>query len=200
MKNLSLGLALGLALSGLAGCKIVKTKAETGDPQAARIAAVVEETFEAQLRPLVAGKAVAAETALPLGDLAALGATRGAGEGGSWTLALRGKGQVVAEDRKSRAGKVMVDVTGDGAADLTLQIGPVVKGSALRDIAPFYAFTDFRDQIEFAALGRALNDRAVAGLTLPETLVGREVSFLGAFAVQKASDPVLVVPLEVVVE
>ncbi|MFN5995702.1 MAG: DUF2291 family protein [Paracoccaceae bacterium] len=56
----------------------------------------------------------------------------------------------------SRDWKAMVDVNGDGATDLTLQLGPVIKGTSLRDVAPFYRFGDFRDQIEFAKLARAL--------------------------------------------
>lgn len=199
MRYVVLGLAV--ALLPLSGCKIVKTKpAETGDPDAALIQGVVDETFAAQLVPLVTSKAVDAAGVLPLGDLAATGAVKGAGQGGSWTLAIKGQGTVVSEDRKSRAGKVLVDVTGDGQADLTLQTGPVTKGTALRDIAPFYDFTAFRDQIQFAQLGRALNDRAVGALALPEALTGKTVTFLGAFQVQKAADPVLVLPLEVKVQ
>jgi predicted lipoprotein len=195
-----MGLALALALLPM-GCKIVPKAAETtGDPDAALIATKVEETFETQLRPLVAQKAVEAAGILPLGDLAATGAVKGAGAGGSWTLALKGQGIVTEENRKSRAGKVMLDINADGKTDLTLQMGPVVKGTALRDIAPFYDFTAFRDQIQFAALGRALNDRAVAGLSLPEGLVGKTIAFEGVFQVQKASDPVLVVALTAVVK
>lgn len=195
-----MGLALSLTLLPLAGCKIVKTGEKQADPDAALVASVVADSFDAKLRPLVVDKAVDAAGLLPLTDLEAAGAAhglRGKGEGGSWTFAVKGQGTVVSEDRKSKAGKLGVDVTGDGKADLTLQIGPVVKGTALRDIAAFYDFSAFRDQIQFALLGRALNDRALAGLTLPDAALGRTVSFLGAFQVQKDSDPVLVVPLEV---
>ncbi|NBZ87780.1 DUF2291 family protein [Stagnihabitans tardus] len=201
MKHLSRGLACGLALLALGGCKIVKTEKATGiDPDVALIAGIVEESFGSKLVPLVSEQAVEAKGVLPLGDLGATGAKKGAGEGGSWTLAIKGAGVVVSEDRKSRAGKVNLDVTGDGVADLTLQLGPVVKGTALRDIAPFYDFTAFRDQIQFAALGRALNDRAVGALTLPEVLVGKTLAFEGVFQVQKPKDPVLVVPLKAEVQ
>ena len=204
MKAVTLGLTLALALSPLAGCKIVKTeRAATGDPDAALIAGVVSDTFDSKLVPLVTDKAVEATALLPLTDLDAAGAAhgqRGKGEGGSWTFAIKGEGKVVSEDRKSRAGKLAVDVDADGRPDLTLQIGPVTKGTALRDIAPFYDFTAFRDQIQFAQLGRALNDRAVGALALPDSLTGKTLHFLGAFSVQKGTDPVLVVPLSVEVQ
>lgn len=203
MRHFVTGLALGLTLLPLAGCKIVKTEAKGADPDAALIASTVEETFAAKLVPLVTEKAVEAKDVLPLTDLETAGAAhglRGKGEGGSWTFAVKGQGVVVDEDRKSRAGKVNVDVTGDGVADLTLQIGPVVKGTALRDIAPFYDFTAFRDQIQFAQLGKALNAQGVGALALPDALAGKTVAFLGAFQVQKAGDPVMVVPLSVEVK
>lgn len=203
MMTRTAGLALCLALTALAGCKIVKTASKAADPDAALIAGVVSDTYETKLLPLVTDKAVDAASLLPLTDLETAGAAhglRGKGEGGSWTFAIKGQGQVVDEDRKSRAGKVNLDINGDGKADLTLQIGPVVKGTALRDIAPFYDFTAFRDQIQFAQLGRALNDKTVGALALPPDLTGKTLSFLGAFQVQQGSDPVLVVPLSVEVK
>lgn len=64
---------------------------------------------------------------------------------------MAGQGKVVAANLTSRARTLDVDVDGDAKADLTVQLGPVVKGSSLRDFAPaLYDFTSFRDQIEFA--------------------------------------------------
>lgn len=205
MHRLFLALALGLASFAPAGCKIVKTAPvadAAADPDDALVAGIVTDTFQAKLLPLIAEKAQPAETLLPAiaADIASAGGTRGAGDGASWTFAVKGSGKVVAEDRKSRAAKAEVDVTGDGKADLVLQLGPVVKGTALRDLAPFYVFTDFRDQIQFAKLGRALNTAAVSALTLPEALMGQTVTFGGAFAIQKAADPVLVAPVTLTVQ
>ena len=105
------------------------------------------------------------------GGLDAAGAAhgnKGSGEGAAWNFAVKGEGKVVEANLTSRARKAMVDVNGDDAADLTLQLGPVIKGTALRDVATFYIFSDFRDQIQFAKLARALNDRTSAALKLPE--------------------------------
>jgi predicted lipoprotein len=197
-----LGLLAALALPG---CKIVKTVAE-GDGAAAvageagddaRIAALLDKTYEAELLPLIA-------KALPVADLRAALAkgleaagaahgNKGSGEGAAWNFAVKGEGKVVEANLTSRARKAMVDVDGDGAADLTLQLGPVIKGSSLRDVAPFYRFGDFRDQIEFAKLARALNDRASAALVVPEgELVGKTVSFTGTVDLKAAGDAWLV--------
>lgn len=198
-----LGLAAALAFPG---CKIIKNapegegtavipEGEAGDD--ARIAALLDKTYQAELLPLI-GKAVPAITlrkALAEG-LDAAGAAhgnRGSGEGAAWNFAVKGEGKVVEANLTSRARKAMVDVDGDGAADLTLQLGPVIKGTSLRDVAPFYRFGDFRDQIEFAKLARALNDRAAAALQVPEgELVGKTVIFSGTVDLKAVTDPWLV--------
>lgn len=198
-----LGLAAALALPG---CKIIKNApegegtavipdGEAGDD--ARIAALLDKTYEAELLPLIdrALPAITLRNALAEG-LDAAGAAhgnRGSGEGAAWNFAVKGEGKVVEANLTSRARKAMVDVDGDGAADLTLQLGPVIKGTSLRDVAPFYRFGDFRDQIEFAKLARALNDRASTALQVPEgDLVGKTVTFSGTVDLKAATDPWLV--------
>ncbi|MEZ5753439.1 MAG: DUF2291 domain-containing protein [Paracoccaceae bacterium] len=199
-------LILGSALA-LQGCKIVKTPApgatttateqgEAGDD--ARIAALLDRTYDAELMLLVA------ERALPVADLRAAltvgletaGAThgnKGSGEGAAWNFAVKGEGRVIEANLTSRARKAMLDTDGDGVADLTLQLGPVIKGTSLRDLAPFYRFGDFRDQIEFAKLARALNDRASAALQVPDgDLTGKIIRFSGTVDLRSATDPWLV--------
>lgn len=197
-------LVVGLALLALGGCKLVKT-ADPGEASKAgsddqKIADVVQATYDAKLKPLIAGEAVDAAALLPaiaagIDDTGATHGKKSGGEGGSWTFPIKGSGTVTGGDRKSRAAKLDVDINGDGKPDLSLQLGPVVKGTALRDIAPFYDFTAFRDQIQFAQLARALNDRATGAITLPDgDLAGRRVRFEGAFSVRSAKDLVLVAP------
>ncbi|MBL9072143.1 DUF2291 domain-containing protein [Tabrizicola sp.] len=202
MTSVPVALALIAALA-LSGCKIVKTVAEgegntavaageAGDD--ARIAALLDKTYDAELLPLIAEKAlpVADLRAAIVGDLEAAGAAhgnKGSGEGAAWNFAVKGEGVVVEANLTSRARKAMLDTDGDGKADLTLQLGPVIKGSSLRDVAPFYRFGDFRDQIEFAKLARALNDRATAALVVPKgELVGKTVSFTGTVDLKAATD------------
>lgn len=206
--TLLIALTAALAL-GTAGCKLVKTGGdgkqapaadESGDD--ARIAALIAKTWSAQLAPFVRSTAMDAATLRPAitADLDAAGKAhghRGAGEGAAWNFAVKGSGKVVAADRQSRAAHADVDIDGDGEADVIVQLGPVVRGTALRDVAPFYSFTDFRDQIEFAKLGRALNDTAIKGFALPDgDLVGRTLRFAGAAAVRSAADKLTVVPLD----
>ncbi|MBN8629409.1 MAG: DUF2291 family protein [Rhodobacterales bacterium] len=205
MKSVPVALCL-LAALALPGCKIVKTvvggesaaaaAGEAGDD--ARIAALLDRTYEAELLPLITGKAmpVADLRSAIAGGLEVAGAAhgnKGSGEGAAWNFAVTGEGKVVEANLTSRARKAMLDTDGDGAADLTLQLGPVIKGSSLRDVAPFYRFGDFRDQIEFAKLARALNDRASGALQVPEgDLTGKTVAFTGTVDLKTDKDAWLV--------
>lgn len=187
------------AILGLPGCKLVKTAplaAEGGSDAAADpITTLAAETFASKLVPLID------QTAQPVVDLRraivvdidAAGAAygnRGAGSGAAWNFAVKGTGIVIAANLTSRARKAEVDTDADGTADMTLLLGPVITGTSLRDVAPFFDFGDFRDQIEFAQLGRALNDLASAGLVLPQgDIVGKTLSFTGAVPLKSASAP-----------
>ncbi|SHL98125.1 DUF2291 family protein [Roseibium suaedae] len=204
-------LALGLAASlALAGCKIVKNEPEgekaiaadaSGDD--ARTAQRIADTFESKLLPLVN------DTALPLPDLrkALAGGldaagkahgNRGAGAGAAWNFAVKGEGKVVSAKLDSRARWIGLDTDGDNQQDVTVQLGPVIKGSAMRDIAAFYNFDDFRDQIEFAKLGRAINDELSKRISVPDgDLTGRTVRFTGVVPLKKADEEFTVTPSKI---
>ena len=205
---------LSCALLPLAGCKIVKNPdpeaatteaAETTDE--ARMAAHASEIWADKVLPVVS------EHAVPLTELRAkissegldaAGAAHGLrpeGEANPWNFAATGEGLIIEANTASRAAKLMVDTDADGAADVTLQLGPVIRGTALRDAMPFLSFTDFRDQIEFAKLARALNDLANAGITLPEgDLVGKTAAFEGVFTLRNKGDAIELVPTQLAVQ
>ena len=150
---------------------------------AERMAAKAQDVYEPKLLPYMDEKAQEINDILPAiaNDLDKAGETLGipkASEGSPWNFVAKGKGTVVASNRKSRAAKLEVDVNGDSTADLTLQLGPVIKGTALRDSASFFVFTDFRDQIEYAKLARALNDIASDAISLPRGGPHRQDSHL----------------------
>lgn len=204
------GLALCIALAvALPACKIVKTPdgttatAADGAAASGDMTARADAMWGAELMPhldetatdlLVLKSAIAA-------DLDAAGAAHGHrsdAEGSPWSFPVRLEGTIVAANTDTRAATADVDVDGDGAADATIQLGPVIKGTTLRDVMPTVDFTAFRDQIEFAELSRALNNIA-HGATLAElpreNLVGKGVSVLGAFTLKSAGEPILVTPV-----
>ncbi len=92
------------------------------------------------------------------------------------------EGVVLDVDTSSRVGTAAVDLEpADGRPDVLLMIGPVFRGTALRDALDFIRFTDFTNQIQFAAVGTALNERALASMSDvdPSSLRRRTVRVLG---------------------
>ena len=71
-------------------------------------------------------------------------------------------GGIVAGDVTLSAAKIDVDADGDGQPDAQVQIGPIIRGTSLRDSLPFISFTAYTNQVEFAQLANAFNDHAAA--------------------------------------
>lgn len=114
---------------------------------------------------------------------------------------VRGAGVVVSVDTRSRVGRALVDLDPmDGRPDVSLQIGPVLRGTAVRDALPFISFSDYSSQITFAEVAGALNARILDSVlkdVAPAMLTGRRVAFAGATPAARTSDdaPIDVVPL-----
>jgi predicted lipoprotein len=118
-------------------------------------------------------------------------------EGVPWTIITRLDGTIIAANTSSRAATVDVDVDGDGVADVVVQIGPVIRGTALRDGLDFVSFNAFRNQIDYAQFAKALNTLMTQTelAKLPrEDLVGRRISVIGAFPLDKPGEKPLVTP------
>ncbi|KFB09327.1 DUF2291 family protein [Nitratireductor basaltis] len=191
----------------LPGCELVfedeeKAAEAAKAPQtdAERMEVLAEEMWEPKVLPLIKEKSV------PLADLRAalengLDAAgdqyglRPEGEANPWNFVVSGTGKIVEANTESRAAKMQLDTDEDGEADVTVQLGPVIRGTAIRDAMPFIVFTDFRDQIEFAKLANGLNTAAHKRISLPESdLVGMDVSFEGVFTMRNGSDRPEIVP------
>ncbi len=195
----------------LPSCKVVETKSEdttstskaTNTDGVSPIAKLAADTFDTKLLPLITDNAidVAELRAAITPGLDAAGAAhgnRGAGLGAAWNFAVKGQGKVTAANLTSRARKVELDTDGDGVMDVVLLLGPVINGTTLRDVAPFYVFGDFRDQIEFAELARAINDLVAPKLALPEgDLTGKMLTFQGAVPLKSVSEAWIVTAVSV---
>ncbi|MGV8985900.1 MAG: DUF2291 family protein [Cypionkella sp.] len=210
MRPIPLTIVMVVLAASLPGCKIVKTDTTVAASAAgsdasenSHIDQVLADTFDAKLLPMIAQNAMSvtdlrSAVTVDLDGTGKAHGNRGAGAGAAWNFAIKGEGTVVSANLTSRARKAEVDTDGDGVADVTLQLGPVINGTALRDVAAFYDFGQFRDQIEFAKLARSINDKASAALTIPEgDLVGRKLSFLGAVTLKKATDPFVITAIKV---
>jgi predicted lipoprotein len=91
--------------------------------------------------------------------------------------------QVVAEPSLKRGegcvtrvedGRLMLD------SGITVLTGPVIRGTALRDALPFIQFSQFTNQLEYARVANALNDRAVKVAQTSQVKAGDTVRYVGA--------------------
>jgi predicted lipoprotein len=117
-----------------------------------------------------------------------------------WTVVVRLDGKIVAANTVSRAGSIDVDADGDGNADARVQIGPVMRGTALRDSLDFVSFNQFTNQIDFAQFGKAFNlhvDETVTSKLPRDQLIGKNVRILGAYPLAGGSDLPLVTPAKI---
>jgi predicted lipoprotein len=114
-------------------------------------------------------------------------------------------GTVAAVARTSRVGTMRITLTGGAPGAITVQIGPVIRGTALRDAVTFIRFNDFANQFEFAAVSNALHERVlrdVLGSLNVDTLVGQPVTILGAVTLPPGNlpDPLLdIVPVRIAI-
>lgn len=198
-------LALALLVVPLSGCKIV----QIADQQAAAPAgfdagSYVQELWESQALPHFVSSAHPVQDVLPAiaNNLAGAGEAFGyrSGEGSPWSFIVTGQGKVSAKNTESRAGTLEVAVDGL-SAPAVLQIGPVIRGNAVRDALPFVSFKDFTNQIEYANAGKALTAKALEGFSggVEALKVGDTVKFTGAISVSSQSDTAVITPVELAV-
>jgi predicted lipoprotein len=177
----------GLALAASGACKPwtvrpIDDSARGSQPMPGRVdaAAYVESIWETRVVPS------ARDSSVQL-DPESLAGARSAGS----TVFVRGTGIVLQVDTRSRVGLALVDLApGDGRPDVALQIGPVLRGTAVRDALPFISFGDFANQIEFADVANALNAKvlgSVLGAVDAASIDRRRITFCGAMKARAAA-------------
>ncbi len=212
MSRMKGALLAALVAAALPGCKIIKTptaeeKAAAATKSAFDPNAKVEAIWQPQVVPYFQKRAGG------LKDVAQLAASSpdqagekygnpGKQSSAPWTYAVKFTGKVVAADTASRAATLDIDADGDGKADAKVQIGPALRGTALRDTLDFVNFNEFKNQIEWAQFGKAFNEKVDAAFlsAIPrDGLVGKTVTVTGAFPLPSGGQLPLVTPSELTV-
>jgi predicted lipoprotein len=113
---------------------------------------------------------------------------------------VKGTGKVIEIHTESQAGIALIEIPSVNEK-VALQIGPVVRGTALRDATGIVSFQQFTNQLDYADVSKEMNARALkaalAGLN-PNSLLGKTVTFYGAFTFDPHSKaPVLITPVKI---
>lgn len=89
-------------------------------------------------------------------------------------------GEITAVNTTSRNGRMTVkQASGDS---VTVQTGPIIPGTALRDAYKGASYQDFNDQVLFGDYGRAINQQAADMMAAFKPKVGDKVELTGVFS------------------
>lgn len=195
----SLAAILGMTALATTGCvKVVKIGEEaaitgqtTFDPEAS-----VDEMWDAQIVPEITGEATDLATLLTesegkpssVADKYAVGSSKKC-------FAVKGTG-TVASVKDGNNGALVVTLDGySGDAEVSIQVGPVFKGTTIRDSLSFLSAQDYTNQVEWAEISSSINAKVassvVADLDLASA-VGKKITFAGTFS----GDTVTITPVQ----
>ena len=201
-------LLLACALA-LPGCKFVKTADKEKEAAASAFDPdkMVSDIWDSKVIAYLDKRAGAFKdvSALTASDLTAAGAKYGHKEkqgSAPWTFAAKVDGTIVAEETKSRAAYVDVDVDGDAKADVRVAIGPAIRGTAIRDSLDFVDFNSFKNQIEWAQFGKSFNlhvNKTLLSKLPRQGLTGRKLTATGAYPLPVAGQLPQFVPATITI-
>ncbi len=176
----------------------------------AKSAKVIEKGTEAQYTGVAVFDAkassssdwdkIAAEISANAADITTLDiSTFGAGK------AVIIKGTVSAYDSKANGRRNTITIAPDnytGSANITVQLGSIYTGTAVRDIQTLKTFGDFTNQTEWSQYAKALNSQidsaVVSPLAIKEDIKGKHVTVTGAATA--SGNNVTVTPVAIVID
>ena len=125
------------------------------------------------------------------------------GDSGELSFIVKGSGVVDTVKNKLRAGYLGVIPDGySGNVKFRLQIGPVFKGSAVRDSISLISYKDYKNQIEWAQVSVAFHDlilKEIISTVDMNSIQGKSVDFIGCFTVGRPSQ-LVITPVELTVK
>jgi predicted lipoprotein len=112
---------------------------------------------------------------------------------------VKGTGKVTEVHTESQAGTAILEIPGL-QEKVALQVGPVVRGTALRDATGAVSFNQFTNQLDYADVSKEMNARALKAAFAsadPKSIAGRTLKFLGAFTFDPHSkSSILITPVK----
>jgi predicted lipoprotein len=191
------GAVVLLIFSGLTSCKLwtirpIESKATTATTQTFSADSYVDSIWESKLVPTVTEKAIDLATLLTALERNMDEANKQYGvrnaEGPAHFM-VRGEGVVtrVNSDSPHRTLTIRLPKYA-GKTEVTMQIGPVFRGTALRDAVGFIKFNEFTNQLQFAEVSTKLHERVKAQVVRDDDVAkaqGKPISFAAAFTLNE---------------
>jgi predicted lipoprotein len=122
-------------------------------------------------------------------------------EGNHYNFAVKGTVRLLSIDTSSRNGIASLDFAPfDETEDCRMSIGPVLRGSTLRDIQNTLSLNDFGNQVEFARLATELNNKVKE--TVLEYVdftqaLGKEADITGVFTYEGRGSVITIMPVHI---
>ncbi|WP_434643428.1 DUF2291 family protein [Klebsiella sp. I138] len=178
---------LALAVLALGGCRIVSQQelADLKSPPNPHMANI-DRTWQEKLVPQVVAQARSVGTLMTelhaAKDIDSACKTLGyrAQEENPCIFFVKVEGKITQVDATSRSGKMTVQ--DQSGSNITVQIGPTLRGTQLRDGYKGTSYEDFNDQVLFGEYGRAINDQAVKMIKTAQITSGETVQVYGVFS------------------
>ena len=159
----------------------------------------IDSMFQNDAIPVLKEKAVDLVKVLMAanGNIKSVGEKFGvrADSGNAYNFLIKAIAAVKEVNTTQRAGYAILTLEGySGNETLKLQLGPVFKGTAVRDVMPMIKFDDFKNQVVYANLSTAIHANIAANLFKSidvNNLVGKKIEFYGAFTDNGGSELVI---------
>ncbi len=125
------------------------------------------------------------------------------GDKGELSFIVKGSGKITEVKNKLRSGYFAFDLTDTPSEDVKtrIQIGPVFKGSAVRDSISLISYDDYTNQIEWAQVSVAFHELIVRDVLSKinfDEVTGKDFDFLGCFTVKPGA--IAITPVELTVK
>ncbi|QKJ88381.1 DUF2291 domain-containing protein [Paramixta manurensis] len=184
---MSRGTWLAIAALMLGGCRIVSQQelADLKNPPNPHMANITQ-TWQQKIVPQIAADAKPLDELLKAlhaaKDFDTACKTLGyrSQEENPCVFAVSLSGSVTALNTTSRSGKMTL-TQADGQAAV-VQLGPIIRGTALRDAYKGTSYQDFNDQVLFGDYGRAINNQATAMMQAVKPKTGDRLAVIGVFS------------------
>jgi len=203
-------ISLLASLLFLTSCKLwtirpIESKGQTAVVASQQVNAdtYVDSIWQSKVVPTMLEKAVdlaAVLSALDADSEAAKKQYSSGDAGGAAHFIVKGAGRITRVESRSQNRTITVTLTNyQGKAEVVIQVGPVFRGTSIRDAVGFIQFNQFVNQLQFADVGNKLNDRVAASVIKDfdlATAQGKQVSFHGAFTLSDRNK-IVITPVQI---